>query len=456
MERVIARLRAASQWITNYIARQGTTYWLWAIVVLAGSVVATPTVEKYLQIDEAGNWLYQRLTNFTGGRYLEPETGRVVLIRDDDYHGRLKKRTPINRSYLAEIVRALDRANADVIALDFDFSIEDYHPPGDIHGALANDYEPESEADTKDLIAALEDIATRRRIVLARMIQPNSSGMPVLMPDVLQPFGLCTGIKKDGVWDNPGISDDDAAKYGLSPQDAARFKLRGEASNNIACGFVILLNNSRGLPLSLPIDGQPGRMDSFSLAIVRFHDEVTANEYSHGSWYLSYMPDQVVDSHNVMVAASQVLKDQRYAEQIAHGRAVIVGGGFHKHAPSQNDADLTDLHKTPVHMMLGALIHDNFVEAILKGRTLRDVPNWILVTVEVLFGLGAAMLFAAYSQLWVKILAFFVLLTILLLVQWVMLGLFGTIFEAIVPLVGVAMHSIIDRLFEKKAHDGRA
>jgi asparagine N-glycosylation enzyme membrane subunit Stt3 len=105
--------------------------------------------------------------------------------------------------------------------------------------------------------------------------------------------------------------------------------------------------------------------------------------------------------------------------------------------------------------MSGALVHDNYVEAILKGRTFRAIPDWVLLTLEVLFGIGAAVLFAAYSQLWVKVAAFFGLLALLIVVQWLMLGLFGTIFEAIVPLVGLAVHSIIDRLIEEKAHPGK-
>lgn len=452
MQNIMARFRAALQWFAAYIARQGTTYWLSALLVLAVSMVATPTVEEYLKIDEARNRIFQLLTDITGGHYLEPQTGRVVLIRDDDYFGQLRTRSPINRHYLSELVKALDRANADVIALDFDMSLGGAFAPGDFHRALQNDFEDE----TKELVATIMDVATRRHIVLARMIADGPNG-PVLQPDVFQPFGLCTGLKANGVWNNPGITDADAARYGVSAEDLAKYKLRGDAAANIACGYVILPRDTRGLPLSLSIDGEPnGRMDSFSLAIVRFRNPDTADEYAQGVWYGSYMPRRVAEKYRVVAPASGVMADANFARKFASAHAVIVGGGFHpRHRGSEDDADLVDLHRTPAYEMSGALVHDNYVEAILKGRTFRAIPDWVLLTLEVLFGIGAAVLFAAYSQLWVKVAAFFGLLALLIVVQWLMLGLFGTIFEAIVPLVGLAVHSIIDRLIEEKAHPGK-
>ena len=95
-------------------------------------------------------------------------------------------------------------------------------------------------------------------------------------------------------------------------------------------------------------------------------------------------------------------------------------------------------------------MHDNFVEAILSGRVSAAIPEWILLILEVLFGLGAALLLQRFAP-WLQILTFFGLFCLLIIVQWIMLGLFYTYFDALVPLVGLALHAIGERLLERKA-----
>jgi hypothetical protein len=48
----------------------------------------------------------------------------------------------------------------------------------------------------------------------------------------------------------------------------------------------------------------------------------------------------------------------------------------------------------------------------------------------------------------VKIALFFGLAAFLFAVQWLMFQLVGTFFEAIFPLLGLAIHSIVERLIE--------
>jgi CHASE2 domain-containing sensor protein len=152
------------------------------------------------------------------------------------------------------------------------------------------------------------------------------------------------------------------------------------------------------------------------------------------------------------LSAHALLAGDRATRRAVAGKIVIVGSGWHQHAFGwYGDAGLVDLHPSPIGMIGGALMHDNFVEAILSGRIHSALPGWLLKTLEVLFGIGAAVLFFRYSGLGVQILTFGVLFVVLFVAQWLMMAAFYTYFDALVPLVGLALHSLGGRILEKKA-----
>ena len=67
-----------------------------------------------------------------------------------------------------------------------------------------------------------------------------------------------------------------------------------------------------------------------------------------------------------------------------------------------------------------------------------------------MFGVGAAIFFASYSSIWIKLAGFGALAVLLLTMQWLMLLVFGVFFEAFLPLLGLALHSVIERLAEPR------
>ncbi len=120
-------------------------YWLSAGLVLVVSFLARPYLDRYLRLVDFRYRLFQWL-NQLNPRVLEPRFVKVVLIDDDEYwKGEPSGRRPIKRSYLAELVRALDDADAATIALDFDLRLPD---PDSMR--LPADY----QAETDVLIAA--------------------------------------------------------------------------------------------------------------------------------------------------------------------------------------------------------------------------------------------------------------------------------------------------------------
>ena len=130
------------------------------------------------------------------------------------------------------------------------------------------------------------------------------------------------------------------------------------------------------------------------------------------------------------------------AGDLAH-RPVIVGGQWH--LTQLGLGPEVDTHDTPIGRINGAVIHENFVEAILDGRSYGYVPEWLLAALEVMFGIAAALVFAAYAGFRVKLAVFAGLTLGLLFIQWVMLQVFGTFFEAFLPLLGLWLHSVMER-----------
>ena len=59
---------------------------------------------------------------------------------------------------------------------------------------------------------------------------------------------------------------------------------------------------------------------------------------------------------------------------------------------------------------------------------------------------AAAVVFALFPKLWFKAAALIVVSFGLVLVQWALLHTLGVVFEALVPIVGLWLHSVIERL----------
>src|SRR5208282_970912 len=180
---------------------------------------------------------------------------KVVIIRDDEYwDGDLHHRVPTDRAYLARLLRALDTADASVIALDFDERLPHTGAPGTLgdYGEI-DSYKPYRD-ETDELVRAIGEIAERRKIVLSKTIDGPTDGPFRLGGDIFQPYGICTKLIGDGQWLNPG-----------TPQ----FKLSPVAQKNISCGYIRLMDDRRRVPPPAKITGQSGVLDAFPLAIVR-------------------------------------------------------------------------------------------------------------------------------------------------------------------------------------------
>jgi CHASE2 domain-containing sensor protein len=429
---LLQHARRAWTWISADIHRESVRYWVTAAVVLVASIWAGPYINASLNLDPLRLAIFQRLTEMVGGHYLQPKFSQLVLIRDDDFwDGPLEHRLPTNRRYLADVLYALDQEGASLIALDFDMRLphEDMKgTPGD-YGELDKDY----RAETETLIKAIDKVAEHRKLILSKTLI-GTSGSYRLAPDVFQPYGICTKRRSDGTWENPGTKE-----YPIAPA----------AARNIFCGYIALPSDVLRLPLMVDLRNG-GKIDSFSLAAARAWSPPVANDIAAGEYYGSFIPPATLDKFAKPVSTHAVLAHDSAASDAVNGKLVMVGSGYHRSAYDDVDGGFVDAHRTSVGAISGTELHDNFVEAVLSGRVSAAMSPDILDTMEIVFGILAALIFAFFKRVSVKFAVLGGLFVFLLLMQLIMLTIFYTYFEALVPLVGLAVHSIAARVLETK------
>ena len=400
-------------------------YWIGALAVLIVATLIAPYVEDQLGIVKLRYGLYQQMTQLEW-RPLLPRFVKVVLIGDREHWGsELQGIVPIKREYLARLVDKLAADNATVIALDFDVRLTTRNA----RGTLAEI--PSSTLDgVKKLVHSIIAAADAgHRIVLSKTIDFSDKGGYRLIPDIYQAFGICTTLSPDGSWQNPGSKPE--------------FVISARAARNITCGYIALPYDMRVLPPPILLDtGQ--HLESFSLAVAKQRAPKLASKVSENAYYGSYIPPPTMEAYNVAIPSSDLLSPSTDTANLIYGNAVIVGAQWHGKA--YGVGEIVDLHPTPIGPISGALIHENFAEAILDSRIFGYVPDWGLRLLEVLFGIVAAVAFALYADIWTKAAIFVGLCAVLVATQWLMLQIFGTFFEAFVPLMGLALHSVIERL----------
>lgn len=404
-------------------------YWFGALVVLAVILWTEPFIDAKLNLADERNWAFEHFAQSVTNPAL-PRDVKLVLIGDDEYwDGDLHHRSPTDRSYIARLVQALDVANAQVIALDFDLRLphpNDVATPG--RYAVVDAYKPYRD-ETDLLVKAIDDVAQRRKIVLSRTISGKVDGPFDFESDAYQAYGLCTRLHADGQWDNPGTPE---------------FPLTAEARQNISCGYIALMTDKRRVPPPARINGQSERLDAFPLAIVRAWDQSAVPRLESGTYYASYIRQDVIRNPRITMSAGSLLGDPAKARSILGGKPVIVGAAWSQRAKGRGGQ--VDLHDTPIGKVSGPVIYENVAEAVLSNRALRGLDEHALWWLELLVGMAAAVIFAAFSDFRMRVVVVVAAIALMFVAQWMILQLFGTFFDAFVPVVGLGLHAIGTRL----------
>src|SRR4051812_22474801 len=144
------------------------SYWIFAVI----SIVLGMGLGSWLE--EKGAWIDLRYRIYQGFEWLNPHPPKakrttVVLIDDEEYwKGRLVRRVPIHRDYLADLVMALAECDPAVIALDFNMRA----PAAD--GTLGDNSEYAGETDK--LRETLLKVSQHRPVVLPATMGVSAKG----------------------------------------------------------------------------------------------------------------------------------------------------------------------------------------------------------------------------------------------------------------------------------------
>ncbi len=399
-------------------------YWLTAFAILGASIYLAPSVNKRLGLDTLRYKMFQSTGALTT-RPLRARYTQVVVINNYDYLRGSNGISPINRGYLAQIVDALNKTSVQIIALDFIFHFADQRTTP----ARVGDYSSvgtvkEVDALIRAVIAAANN---NKRIVLPIDIlhdKDEASPSYHVIPAIYQAYGLCTKLKADGVWDNSG---------------APGFELSPKARGNINCGYIELPFDMRQVPPLIDVN-QKYRIASLALAIAEAKDPQAAAAVGDKTRFVTYLPTTKKEP----LSAGQLLHGDESILDLQRPTAVIVGGTWLSH----DSPGPVDLHEAVTGKISGVLIHENFAEGILDARLVTPLPEWVIVSIEAVLGVIFALAFAAFPSFWAKLLLFAGIAAALLVVQWLMFVLFGSFLEAFWLLLGLSLHSILEKLLE--------
>ena len=181
-----------------YLKTRGISFWIRLFAIVTVGVGIGYFLEEQQITANLRFYSYRMLQNIIP-RKQRPNYTAIVLIGDEEYwkDPQLAHRSPINRSYLGRLLRALNEADPTVIGLDFDLRspLPDENKPDD----------PEYQRETQEFVAAFREVANQRPVVLAKAIGTNSKGEYIYEPDVYDNFDLGNGAKSppnpNSFWD---------------------------------------------------------------------------------------------------------------------------------------------------------------------------------------------------------------------------------------------------------------
>jgi CHASE2 domain-containing sensor protein len=400
------------------LRHQRLGYWIADLVLIVLGVAIAQYIDDNHLWTDARYAATQHLQDLLGSVRkslfpLYPKRTALVFVDDDDYWTeRLAGRSPIKRDYLACLVDALDKANADVIALDFDLRSPRPENPRDF-----TLYEEE----THTLVNTINDVVAKhqRRVVLATSVgfAPGSDGY----------------VEHANVYENL-----------ILPR--------------VSRGYVQLPYDVRRVPLPLALDTgnkttqPPPTVDSFATAIVKRVDPVaysrTVDKGRDQLPFAGYIPPEAFSlpgSKQPGVSAREVLSNSAAAQEYVRGKIAIVSGVWNSRASGAGPR--VDLHPSPAGLVPGAMIHADYVEAMLNDRAFSPLPKWFAYTVEIVPVLLLSPVIVMTLSRWLQLVVI-VGATLFMLVLNFFLQDLGMFFDFFVPTVMLLGHVVAHKIYE--------
>ncbi len=389
------------------VCQKGIDHWLWvAVLTTTGLLVGQ-------WFGSLGIWqsirykIYQIQTSKLHIRQPFETRTIYVLIDDEEYwKGEPARRVPIKRDYVARLLCAVDKADPELIALDFDFRSP--VPSGE----LVENHDYQSERD--ELLKAILDVAHRRSIVIPKQIE-RTGGTYREQADIFRGFDF-------------------------SP-----------VKQNIFPGYIQLANDLRVIPPPIRVNGGEGDvLDSFALAIIHAIDFDMYNQIvgrQNGRSEVNLGLGTFLDKasfENYSVSAADVLAARPgILTRLGH-KVVIIGGKWHERA--LGTGAWNDEHNTPAGRIIGAYVQGNYAEVLRTGNW---TPAWSevwAILVELACVLGASVVFSfKVGTIW-KVAAAFIPSVLIMFASYVLYQNLGLFFDFFVPLTIISAHAVTEHL----------
>ncbi|HYM62610.1 MAG TPA: CHASE2 domain-containing protein [Thermoanaerobaculia bacterium] len=399
----------AKTWNKTGLREKGIAHWLLAIFLVLVGFHLSYWLSRYDWWQDACYSASNALVSLTPATTTHPSHTAVVLIDDDDYwRGEWARRVPLKRHTLARLLRTIKAASPRGIAVDIDLRCQT--PDGSV--IVHDDYREETE----DLLTSVRDIGRNIPIVLGKSI---------------------------------GF-DETRRKFVVDADVFDRFDF-GDA--NVHAGYTRLPRDLRQVALSAATTGI--NLDSFASVASRLDRQSlkTATNRSGTSlpFVRSFFGRDQFESASALVPARKILTGDSPAMHALRGKFIIVGGDWHRDAYGRGER--IDAHMTPQGWMSGALIHANYIEAVLSEQVMMPSGEGVHLGVELAIGFLLTSIFACAISYW-KILYLIALacaVALFSLLAWANLGVFV---DAAPPLILLAGNAATEKVLDwKRAAD---
>ncbi|MEX0679345.1 MAG: CHASE2 domain-containing protein [Pirellulales bacterium] len=384
-------------------------HWIFALLLIAFGPKIGRWLERYEIIYDLRYAMY-RLVQHPWPLKMGWRDVVVVAIDDDSYyHGVPSPGAPINRRYLAELVNKLVEFDPAVIALDFNFLATD--PTGKTTVAVQ---------DGDKQIRLAEDPAwAEDMLVLLQKLRKVAPDCAIVLP---------TMIAREG------------EEYVTTANDYDGFEFPNDADVNR--GYIQLADDVRTLPPELPIKNGPPIV-SFSIAAVQLYNgDALKDQDLRETRFCSFIlrdPNHEVTAKQVLGASGETAR--KLKQKMRH-KIVIIGADWH--SAGYKVGPLIDSYRTPVGELPGVLVHANYIQAFLSGRSFRLLGSEIF---EWTFGFLLAWALVWPMKMPRKIIVVALIILIPLILSYLILQQFGIYCDMVIVDLLLLGHIAFERIF---------
>lgn len=373
-------------------AGEQVRHWLVVIsLTLLGLLVAELPVLSHTR-DQVYLWLQERLVR-------SHKSVIVVAIDDDEFwRGEPGGTRPLDRRYLASLLRTVAAADPAVIGLDV--------------GLETNT--PDAPPQWERLTTAEQELLTTANTV--------AQTCPLVLPRTIS--GTQQLVRRHDLFDAITFSDGALVTYGhtCSARDPRQIPTRA------------ILHDTEIL-------------DSFAIAVLRnaMREMPATLDDPHGPWpYSFFLPNATfapkgapVGPDGLLTARAVRSASPAQVTKWLKGQVVLIGGTWRA---TPHGGEFVDTHHTPIGNRPGVVVHANYVQSLLWDA-MYALPRVWRVSLEILLALAISIVFLR-AHGWRRLALVIGTLIVVVFFTWVSNAAVGIFFDMVVPLAFVGVHAL--------------